>query len=299
MRQARQRHWWWCSIVTLAVVTVLVALSGCESADVLGADVTSATDTESGSDTEDDPGPYTVTYDANGATDGTAPWEQTKTHGEDLTLADNDGNLQRRGDSFTGWNTEADGTGTDYDSGAIYTTDADLTLYAKWTPVHQIGDLRLFGIVFYDKGEYTDDWRYLEVAHVSTEWTGIVWGGFGTEVGPSAQGTSIGTGRANTEAILAELGDGGYAARRCADLSLSLLLPGFSPVDDWFLPSKEELNLIYENLHLEGLGDFTDAGYWSSSELDSDMAYFQYFGDGFQFPLDKSMEYRVRAVRAF
>ena len=76
---------------------------------------------------------YTVTYDANGATSGTPPEPQTKTKGVDLILATNSGNLQKTGYTFAGWNTQADGNGTDYAEGATYTTDADVTLYAKWT----------------------------------------------------------------------------------------------------------------------------------------------------------------------
>ena len=76
---------------------------------------------------------YTVTYDGNGATSGTVPVAQTKTKEVDLTLAANSGNLQKTGYTFGGWNMQADGAGTDYAEGASYTTDADVTLYAKWT----------------------------------------------------------------------------------------------------------------------------------------------------------------------
>ena len=76
---------------------------------------------------------YTVTYDSNGSTSGTAPDAQTKTQGVDLTLATNSGALAKTGFTFAGWNTAINGTGTDYAVGATYSTDATLTLYAKWT----------------------------------------------------------------------------------------------------------------------------------------------------------------------
>jgi uncharacterized repeat protein (TIGR02543 family) len=76
---------------------------------------------------------YTVSYAPNGATSGTAPASQTKTQDVALTLADNSGNLARTGYSFAGWNTAADGTGTNYAAGASYTGNANLSLFAKWT----------------------------------------------------------------------------------------------------------------------------------------------------------------------
>jgi uncharacterized repeat protein (TIGR02543 family) len=81
------------------------------------------------------PATYTVTYNANGATSGTAPASQTKTHDVALTLATNTGNLARTGFTFAGWNTAADGTGTDYAGGGSYTGNDDLALFAKWTAV--------------------------------------------------------------------------------------------------------------------------------------------------------------------
>jgi uncharacterized repeat protein (TIGR02543 family) len=78
------------------------------------------------------PDTYAVTYNANGATSGTAPEAQVKTHGVDLTLRTNTGNLAKTGHSFAGWNTQADGLGTDYAAGALYTANEAATLYAKW-----------------------------------------------------------------------------------------------------------------------------------------------------------------------
>jgi uncharacterized repeat protein (TIGR02543 family) len=78
---------------------------------------------------------YTVTYNANGADGGTAPADQTKTEGIDLTLATNSGGLGLTGHTFTGWNTANDGLGVHYAEGATYSADANLTLYAEWTPI--------------------------------------------------------------------------------------------------------------------------------------------------------------------
>lgn len=75
---------------------------------------------------------FTVSYDANNATSGTVPTNQTKTSGVGLNLATNTGNLAKTDYTFNGWNTKADGSGTHYDAGAIYATDADTTLYAEW-----------------------------------------------------------------------------------------------------------------------------------------------------------------------
>ena len=73
---------------------------------------------------------------------------------------------------------------------------------------------------------------------------------------------------------------------------------------DWRLPTKEELNLMYVNLHEDGIGNFNNVGYWSSSEHNSNFAWFQDFNDGFQNIFNKFHEndpnyLRVRTVRSF
>ena len=79
----------------------------------------------------------TITYNANGATGGTKPADQTDIlYNTSTTVSSNSGTLVKTGYSFAGWNTESDGTGTDYaaGSGSIRPTAVTTTLYAKWTP---------------------------------------------------------------------------------------------------------------------------------------------------------------------
>ncbi len=74
-----------------------------------------------------------VTYDGNGNTGGTVPASQLETIVSSVTLATNSGALVKTGNTFAGWNTLADGTGTSYAAGASVTFDGSLPLYAKWT----------------------------------------------------------------------------------------------------------------------------------------------------------------------
>lgn len=70
---------------------------------------------------------------------------------------------------------------------------------------------------------------------------------------------------------------------------------------DWYLPSKDELNKLYE-LHSLGLGDFANEHYWSSTEYNNGFAWRQNFdGWGHQSADDKILHsaYHVRAVRTF
>ena len=77
---------------------------------------------------------YSVTYDANGATGGTVPTDSTSYDANaSVTVLGNTGNLVKTDYTFAGWNTKADGTGTDYAAGDTFTITADTTLYAKWT----------------------------------------------------------------------------------------------------------------------------------------------------------------------
>jgi hypothetical protein len=151
------------------------------------------------------------------------------------------------------------------------------------------------GFIFYDKGTYSDGWRYLEAAPESMEWIDKQWGASGSEITGTA--TAIGTGLANTIAIVTWLNSNGESDR-AAQLCDSLIYNGYS---DWFLPSKDELNLMYQNLRVKDIGGFSDnMSYWCSSELLQDYSWSQLFENGYQDSSNpkSSLKY-VRAIRAY
>ena len=67
----------------------------------------------------------------------------------------------------------------------------------------------------------------------------------------------------------------------------------------WFLPSRDELNLMFLKLKVNGIGGFADNYYWSSSEYNYGGAWTQYFYDGYQTHPVKDSTLYVRAIRAF
>jgi hypothetical protein len=121
----------------------------------------------------------------------------------------------------------------------------------------------------------------------------VKWGCGGTDI-PGANGSVIGTGAQNTIDIEA----GCTVVGRAADICANLTSGGYS---DWFLPSKDELNAMYQNLHLKGYGNFsTTKYYWSSTEKDHSGASAQSFLSGQINDISKDSNYlRVRAVREF
>jgi uncharacterized repeat protein (TIGR02543 family) len=80
---------------------------------------------------------YSITYDANGSTDGSVPEDESKyVQGATVTVQSNSGLLKKSGGSFAGWNSEADGSGDDYTPGDFFSMGAeDVTLYAQWEEV--------------------------------------------------------------------------------------------------------------------------------------------------------------------
>ena len=120
----------------------------------------------------------------------------------------------------------------------------------------------------------------------------IQWGCPGTIIGGTRGG--IGYGAANTTAIVNGCAQTGIAARICDDLVLN----GY---DDWHLPSIDELELLFQGLHVNGIGDFNSEYYWSSTVDTLNVgAYLFYFKDGWHDSWAYTDEANyVRAVRGF
>jgi hypothetical protein len=164
--------------------------------------------------------------------------------------------------------------------------------------------------------------KYLEAAPTSglSAWTdaGYAWSGnTTTEIGGTAQGTAIGTGYANTLAIV----ENSNAADKSGTIARAYRGP--NDLSDWFLPSKEELNQMCKwaravewtsdatvctsgTLNLgtgAGLGaaGFKADYYWSSSEWVGAGTYarIQNFNDGNQGAIFRVSTGYVRPVRAF
>ena len=119
--------------------------------------------------------------------------------------------------------------------------------------------------------------------------SGAAWGCYGNAIS-GADGTAVGTGAANTTAIVTDCAEAGTAAK----IADAYALNGYT---DWYLPSKDELNLLYQQKTV--VGGFANGSYWSSSQDGSSFAWLQYFSDGYQDYYDKYLTLPVRAVRAF
>jgi uncharacterized repeat protein (TIGR02543 family) len=76
---------------------------------------------------------YSVTYNGNENTGGTAPVDGSSPYspGSSVTILD-DGSLVKSGYDFTGWNTATDGSGTNYSPGDTFIINANTILYAQW-----------------------------------------------------------------------------------------------------------------------------------------------------------------------
>ena len=102
--------------------------------------------------------------------------------------------------------------------------------------------------------------------------------------------STLGSGNQNTIDIVSGCSTAETAAKMCSNL----VQGGY---DDWYLPSKDELNKLY--LQKKTIGGFKEACYWSSTETGKYNAHSQIFDSGFQTANDKSTTFSVRPIRSF
>ena len=120
--------------------------------------------------------------------------------------------------------------------------------------------------------------------------TSYAWGCVGVNIS-GATNTGVGSGTANTEAIVNTCSVKS-AAKLCDDLV-------YGTYSDWYLPSMDELRIMYNNIKVTDLEKFSSGYYWSSNQKDANTAYRYGFLGGNDGEADKSTEHYVRAIRKF
>lgn len=171
------------------------------------------------------------------------------------------------------------------------------------TTIYSIGDFAHGGIVFWidETGQHG-----LVCAKEDQNNGALVRWYAGTNGNTMAYGAGPLSGKLNTSFIISThgYGDGStYAARICNEIQIA---EGGIIYGDWYLPSKYELNLMYQiktTINTTALAnngsEFSSYWYWSSSEFSSNNAWGQKFSDGRQANGSKNTDVGVRAVRSF
>lgn len=109
----------------------------------------------------------------------------------------------------------------------------------------------------------------------------------------------IGYGKSNTYKILNFYKDSDLSEENCAAYRCSIYSTDKTAAGEWFLPSKDELNEMYNTMSRTVISDATDNWFWSSSAYNDIYAWLQRFSGGLQLNDNKGNAYSVRAVRAF
>jgi len=230
---------------------------------------------------QDKPASYTITFDGNNS-DGGSMSGQTISEGSSANLSTNA--YTRTDHTFDSWNTAADGSGTSYaDEESYVMGSGDVILYAQWLEVvDACAGTPLIGTVCVDETVYVSSTLRTTPADAPTTY---VWST--EQIITLATSTSDGAGNTVTLAGLV----GSYpAADYCDEL-------GVYNYNDWYLPAKDELNVLYNNKVAIG-GFIMSVAYWSSTEGDNHTAWNQFFGNGGQGAGNKSFTISVRCVRS-
>lgn len=193
--------------------------------------------------------------------------------------------------------------GTNYTiTGTTQLLSVPYALNAKNVKKYKVGDFAQGGIVFWV--DETGQHGLVCSKEDLDGGNGIQWYN-GSLVYTEARGDGIYAGEMNTMLIIAKQGynSNDYAAGICANYKV---VQNEVAYGDWYLPSYDELRLMYENITtinsvatLNGGTAFSDDYYWSSKEINLSQAFVISFQSGVGGTNSKSTKYRVRAVRAF
>ena len=204
---------------------------------------------------------YTVTFNSDG---GSTVYSQTVKKGNKATKPTDP---TKTDNYLVAWNTE-DGAKFNFNTEIT----EDIELKAAWKPTYTVGGQGpAGGIIFYDVDAdnasgnadgliaYDCGWRYLEAATsdvtTATGSADFAWGSNGNY----STGTAVGTGKDNTELLKSNGISNFPAAQACTTYTNN----GYS---DWFLPSVDELKLIYSKIISNSEVSANVKDYFSSSE---------------------------------
>jgi hypothetical protein len=184
-------------------------------------------------------------------------------------------------------------------AGTFLATRSELQFVATY----KIGDQGpAGGIIFYiDDESKFENFDYLESAPYLCEGEAKLWAltpedlASAVKVVSSWESDSIGSGQESTDAML-NVSENFYDLKTASGFANALECGGKS---DWFVPSKSELDLMYKNLALKEIGEFSDGYYWSSSYYLAGRAWNRPFSEGVSFDGNKDGDFAVRPIRAF
>ena len=185
-------------------------------------------------------------------------------------------------------------------------TNGEIQVYNGTSWTNMIGGRRLLaigesyggGIVAYilqsgDPG-YDENVQHGIIAATADQSNSIKWNN-GSNITTGASGTALGTGLSNTNTVITS--QGATSTSYATGLARAYTGGGYN---DWYLPSKDELNKMF--LNKSSVGNFFNDNYWSSSEFSGSTwngAWFQRFSDGYQQDGWKDYTFRIRAIRSF
>lgn len=137
------------------------------------------------------------------------------------------------------------------------------------------------GVVIYDKGSYSNGWRYIEASKSYINLNELQWG-CNNSLLSDCSNTLVGLGLLNTKEVLkfhfqtnyytdptncSTLSNGSVSAQKTCILEQA-------EFNDWLLPNNEECQLIFSNINLLN-NNLVLSNYWSSTQINTtNAAYF-------------------------